>query len=78
MPARLMTPALPCLDDQRLGGARTNQTRTPEIRNTQTISDSVAIVTTDHYGNPCPISGNVELTGAVTATVSFHDEWRSS
>jgi hypothetical protein len=35
-----------------------------------------AVVVTDRYGNPRPITGPVELTGGVNDTLSFQNEWR--
>jgi hypothetical protein len=37
---------------------------------------TVAVVVTDHYGNPKPITGSVMLSGGVTAELMFNDEWR--
>jgi hypothetical protein len=37
---------------------------------------TIAIVATDHYGNPRTITGTVDLTGALVESVEFHDEWR--
>jgi hypothetical protein len=37
---------------------------------------TVAVVVTDHYGNPAPLSGSVMLTGDVSAELQFKNEWR--
>lgn len=35
-----------------------------------------SVVVTDRYGNPRPITGSVDLTGGVTASLAFQNEWR--
>src|SRR6185503_2963560 len=35
-----------------------------------------AVVVTDRYGNPRPITGTVGLSGGVNDTLTFQDEWR--
>jgi hypothetical protein len=37
---------------------------------------TVVVVATDHYGNPQPITGSVQLSGAMTADIAFTNEWR--
>jgi hypothetical protein len=37
---------------------------------------TVAVVVTDHYGNPSPVTGSVMLGGDVSAELVFNNEWR--
>jgi hypothetical protein len=37
---------------------------------------TVAVVVTDHYGNPKPITGSVTLSGGVNEEVQLNNEWR--
>src|SRR5262249_1061856 len=37
---------------------------------------TVAVVVTDHYGNPSNLTGSVMLTGDLSAEVQFASEWR--
>src|SRR5262249_7342157 len=39
------------------------------------IPFSFIVVATDHYGNPCPITGTVHLTGAYEGDVPFSNQW---